>query len=79
MTCLQHTAPKFVSPPAGFEDPTLVAVSDNVYFKNYNVPLQAHLALSDDPTEMMYVSLATCVTIATLNVCHRSHPRHVLP
>lgn len=42
-----------VSP--GFDDPTLVAVSDNVSFKNYDVPLQGHLALSDDPTEMMYV------------------------
>lgn len=39
----------------GFEDPTLVAISGNVSFKNYDVPLQAHLALSDDPTEMLYV------------------------
>ena len=38
----------------GFENPSMVAVSDNVYFKNYDVPLQGHLALSTDPTEMMY-------------------------
>ena len=37
----------------GFDDPTLVAVSDNVYFKNYNLPMQGHLALTGDPTEMV--------------------------
>ncbi len=38
----------------GLDDPTLVAVSeDNVVFKSYNVPLQGHLALTDDPSEMV--------------------------
>lgn len=38
---------------SGFNDATLVSVSENVYFKDYNVPLQGHLALSGDPTEML--------------------------
>lgn len=37
----------------GFEDPTLVAVSDTVYFQDYNIPLQGHLALSNDSSVMM--------------------------
>jgi len=37
----------------GFEYPTLVAVSNVVRFQNWNEPLQAHLALTGDPTEMV--------------------------
>lgn len=37
----------------GFEYPLLVAVSNVVRFKNWNEPLQAHLALTGDPTEMV--------------------------
>ena len=37
----------------GFEYPLLVAVSSVVRFKNWNEPLQAHLALTGDPTEMV--------------------------
>jgi len=37
----------------GLDDATLVAVSDTVTFKNYDEPLQGHLALTGDPTEMV--------------------------
>ena len=37
----------------GFEYPLLVAVSNVVRFKNWNEPLQAHLALTGDPTQMV--------------------------
>lgn len=38
----------------GLNDGTLVAVSDLVYFKNYNYPLQGHLSLTNDTTQMVY-------------------------
>ena len=38
---------------AGFEYPTLVGISTVVRFNNYNTPLQGHLALTQNPTEMM--------------------------
>lgn len=37
----------------GLSNPTLVSVSNTVSFENYNEPLQGHLALTGDPTEMM--------------------------
>ena len=37
----------------GLSNPTLVAISNTVSFENYNEPLQGHLALTGDPTEMM--------------------------
>lgn len=41
------------APLLGLDNPTLVSISSNVKFKNYNEPLQAHLSLTGDPTEMM--------------------------
>ena len=38
---------------AEFNDPLVVAVSDKIRFRNWNEPLQGHLALTGDPTEMM--------------------------
>lgn len=38
---------------AGFSKPTLAAVSGVVQFQNWNEPLQVHLSLTGDPTEMM--------------------------
>ena len=37
----------------GFDNPVLVAVSDEIVFKNVNERLQVHLSLTNDPTEMM--------------------------
>ena len=39
----------------GFDDPELAAVSEVIQFQNWNEPTQVHLALTGDPTEMMYV------------------------
>ncbi|XP_064404192.1 uncharacterized protein LOC135349586 [Halichondria panicea] len=39
----------------GFEKPVLVAVSNLVSFKNFNEPLQGHLAFAGDPTQMIVV------------------------
>ena len=50
----------FYSP--GLDDATLVAVSSTVTFKNYNQPLQGHLALTDDPTEMVYVQCSVIIS-----------------
>lgn len=47
--CTTYTIPLSV----GFEYPTLVGVSTVVWFNNYNTPLQGHLALTQDPTQMM--------------------------
>ena len=44
---------------AKFQDPVPVAVTDKVQFRNWNEPLQGHLALTRDPTEMMYVHVHT--------------------
>ena len=44
---------KLCSMHTGFESPTLVAISSVLQFSNYNVPLQGHLALTQDPTEML--------------------------
>ena len=38
---------------AGFDDPELAAISPVIQFQNWNEPLQVHLALTGDPTEMM--------------------------
>ena len=38
---------------AQFHDPVPVAVSETIQFRNWNEPLQGHLALTGDPTEMM--------------------------
>ncbi len=38
---------------ANFTDPVAVAVSEVVRFVNPNEPLQGHLSLTTDPTEMM--------------------------
>ena len=38
---------------AGFSKPSLAAVSGVVQFRNWNEPLQVHLSLTGDPTEMM--------------------------
>jgi len=45
----------FLSPSLsqGFDDPSLAAVSGVVQFQNWNEPLQGHLALNGNPTEMM--------------------------
>ena len=40
-------------PYEGSEDPVLLAVSDVITFQNYNEPLQGHLVLTNDPTEVM--------------------------
>ena len=40
-------------PCEGSEDPVLLAVSDVITFQNYNEPLQGHLVLTNDPTEVM--------------------------
>ena len=37
----------------GVDKPVLAAVSGIVQFTNPNEPLQGHLALTGDPTEMM--------------------------
>ena len=37
----------------GFDSPTLVAISSVLQFSNYSIPLQGHLALTQNPTEMM--------------------------
>jgi hypothetical protein len=39
----------------GFKTPSLASVSGLVTFQNWNEPLQTHLALTDDPTEMIVV------------------------
>ena len=38
---------------AKFSKATTLAVSEVVQFRNWNEPLQVHLALTGDPTEMM--------------------------
>jgi hypothetical protein len=37
----------------GLTNPTLLAVSEPVEFSNYHVPMQIHLAYTDDPTQMI--------------------------
>ena len=37
---------------SGFDNPTLVAISNTLHFWNYNSPMQGHLALTGDPTKM---------------------------
>eukprot|EP00731_Ephydatia_muelleri_P019789 Em0012g614a len=39
----------------GSQNPVLLAVSDIIQFQNYNEPLQGHLVLSDDPTEIILI------------------------
>ena len=40
---------------SGFDNPTLVAISNTLHFWNYNTPMQGHLALTGDPTKMALV------------------------
>ena len=51
--CICMHKMKLCSMHTGFESPTLVAISSVLQFSNYNVPLQGHLALTQDPTEML--------------------------
>ena len=51
----------------GFKTPTLAAVSGLVTFRNWNEPLQAHLALTGDPTEIMYITI--CDDVIALFLC----------
>ena len=46
---------------ATFHDPVPVAVTEAIQFQNWNEPLQGHLALTGDPTEMMYVRVCVCM------------------
>lgn len=39
----------------GFDAPSLVATSKQVTFSSPNEPLQPHLALTNDPTTLLYV------------------------
>eukprot|EP00731_Ephydatia_muelleri_P019818 Em0012g643a len=39
----------------GSQNPVLLAVSDIIQFQNYNEPLQGHLVLGDDPTEVILI------------------------
>jgi hypothetical protein len=53
---------------AGFDNPVLAAVSDAITFKNPNEPLQGHLALTHNISEMMYVHTNTDKHYSILDV-----------
>ena len=55
MRRLSLTETSIPVPETGFDDPELAAVSQVIQFQNWNEPTQVHLALTGDPTEMMYV------------------------
>ena len=68
MRRLSLTETSIPVPETGFDDPELAAVSQVIQFQNWNEPTQVHLALTGDPTEMMYV-IHSSVYIKTSRVC----------